>query len=66
ALSGPDPGAGAGQYWLVLAGGLWRDDALLPPRSCVFVAPDEPGLAALAGPEGAALLVLQFPRHTDV
>ncbi|MGH7043965.1 MAG: hypothetical protein ACREFY_17820, partial [Acetobacteraceae bacterium] len=28
ALSGPDPGAGAGQYWLVLAGGLRRDDAL--------------------------------------
>lgn len=65
ALAGPDPATGAGQYWLVLAGGLVRDGAALPPRSCLFVAPDEPGLAAVAGADGVELLALQFPRHSD-
>jgi hypothetical protein len=61
-LAGPDPAAGRGQYWLVLNGGLRLGNALLPPRSCVFVLPDEPGLAATAGSDGVEVLALQFPR----
>jgi hypothetical protein len=63
ALAGPDPAGGAGQYWLVLAGSLIHDGTLLPPRSCLFVAPDEPPLAATAGPLGTDLLALQFPHR---
>ncbi len=62
-LAGPDPAAGAGQYWVVLAGTLRHDDADLPPRSCLFVSPDEPGLTAVAGAAGMEVLALQFPRR---
>ena len=64
-LAGPDPAASAGQYWLVLGGSLLRDDTALGPRSCLFVAPDEPGLAARAGGGGLDLLAMQFPRRAD-
>ena len=65
ALSGPDPAAGAGQYWLVLGGRLDHDGTALPPLSLLFVTPEETGLAATAGPEGVDVLALQFPRYTD-
>jgi hypothetical protein len=51
----------------VLAGGLSANGgALLPPNSCVFVAPDAAALRAVAGPGGAEALCMQFPvlaRH---
>ena len=61
--TGPDPVSGAGQFWLVLAGAMQVADAALPALSCVFVHPDEPALAPVAGPDGAEILVMQFPRH---
>ena len=61
--TGPDPSRGAGQFWLVLAGAMQVADAALPALSCVFVHPDEPALAPIAGPQGAEILVMQFPRH---
>ncbi|MBY0337171.1 MAG: hypothetical protein K2X11_11185 [Acetobacteraceae bacterium] len=59
ALRGPDPSGGKGQFWLVLRGAL---DGL-PPLSLLFVGPDEPALEASAGPEGAEVLVMQYPRR---
>ena len=59
ALRGPDPSGGMGQFWLVVRGAL---DGL-PPLSLVFVAPDEPALEASAGPDGAEVLVMQYPRR---
>ena len=63
AVSGADPAAGAGQYWIVLSGGMHHDGAILPPLSCLFVAPGEQALAARAGPDGIDVLALHFPRR---
>ena len=63
-VTGVDPAKGAGQFWLVLSGHLIADNAALPANSCVFVPPDGRPLKAVAGQEGAALLLMQFPRGT--
>lgn len=63
ALQGPDPATGAGQYWLVLSGGLHRDDATYAALSCGFLYPDDAPFRALAGPDGLDVLAMQFPRH---
>jgi len=63
-LFGPDPTTGGGQFWIVLAGRLSTGgSALLPPRSCTFVAPDDAALSVQAGTGGAEALCLQFPRR---
>ena len=62
-LAGPDPAEGGGQYWVVLTGGLDRDGEALGAGSCAFVAPDEAAWAPAAGPAGAEILVLRFPRR---
>jgi len=63
---GPDPKDGDGQYWVVIAGSLLQDGIELAPRSCVFVAPDEPAFTAVAGAQGLEVLALQFPRRAAV
>jgi len=60
---GPDPTGGNGQYWLVIAGTLLRDGIDLPPRTCVFLSPDEPAFTAPAGRGGLEILAMQFPRR---
>jgi len=66
-VSGPDPSAGGGQFWIVLSGSASAGGtALLPPNSCVFVAPGDGGLLVTAGDAGAEALCVQFPvlaRH---
>lgn len=67
-ITGPDPATGAGQYWLVLRGTLEQpgnapEAAPLPARSLLFVAPDDAALAPIAGPGGAEIVALQFPRR---
>jgi hypothetical protein len=66
-VSGPDPGEGGGQFWVVLSGSAAPGEAaLLPPNSCIFVAPDDGALTLTAGNGGAEALCLQFPvlaRH---
>ncbi len=64
-IIGLDPASGAGQFWIVLSGHLISDGAVAPLNSCAFVAPDEPPFIAVAGPDGASLLLLQFPRDTQ-
>ena len=58
-IAGQDPQYGYGQFWVVLLGSLGAE--ALPPRSCVFVTPEEPALATRAGFGGVAVLELQFP-----
>ena len=60
---GPDPASGGGQFWLVSAGtASVPGGALLPPNSCVFVAPDDGAMEMTAGPMGADLLCMQVPH----
>jgi hypothetical protein len=63
-IIGIDPASGAGQFWLALSGHLISESAAVQPNSCLFVSPDEPPFAAVAGADGAALLLLQFPRDS--
>jgi hypothetical protein len=64
-FGGPDPSDGGGQFWIVLSGAASADgSALLPPNSCIFVAPDDGSLLVTAGTAGAEALCLQFPRLT--
>ncbi len=64
AARGPDPSTGGGQFWLVSAGTAHvPGGALLPVNSCVFVAPDDAAMRMFAGPVGADLLCLQFPKR---
>jgi hypothetical protein len=62
AIAGPDPAQGRGQYWVVVGGAMRLDGETLGERSCVFVRPDEPPLRAVAGPGGAEIVAMQFPR----
>ena len=49
----------------MLSGSLIVDDAPLPANSLVFIPPDGLPFKAVAGPDGVALLLLQFPRETQ-
>ncbi|MFO1026917.1 MAG: hypothetical protein U1E70_17230 [Acetobacteraceae bacterium] len=66
-IIGPDPASGGGQFWLVAAGSACvPGGALLPVQSVVFVAPHDAAATLLAGPQGADLICMQFPkRATD-
>jgi hypothetical protein len=64
-LTGPEPAAGRGQHWLVLAGDVRRDAAAdaFGVFSCLFVYPTDPALKLRAGAQGAELLCMQYPRR---
>ena len=63
-VSGPDPQSGGGQFWLVSAGSASvAGGALLPVQSCVFVAPEDAAAVLKAGPSGADLVCMQFPKR---
>ncbi len=61
-VAGPNPADGGGQFWLVLSGSLRHDGKTVPPRSCVFVHPEEPSLTVVAGAGGLDAMAMQFPR----
>ena len=63
-ITGIDPASGAGQFWLALSGHMISENTAVQPKSCLFVSPDEPPFAAIAGADGATLLLLQFPRDS--
>jgi hypothetical protein len=63
-VTGPDPSGGGGQFWLVSAGSAAVGaGALLPAQSCIFVAPEDEAACLIAGPGGADLICMQFPRR---
>ncbi|MGE4048494.1 MAG: hypothetical protein AB7F35_26800 [Acetobacteraceae bacterium] len=63
-VTGPDPMSGGGQFWLVSSGSAAvPGGALLPVNSCVFVAPEDAAAILTAGPLGADLLCMQFPKR---
>ncbi len=63
-LTGPDPASGGGQYWVVLSGSLTvTNPEPLAPKSCVFVPPTDAAVTVTAGPAGAEVLCMQFPRR---
>lgn len=59
ALEAPAPRAAGARYYLVLSGALESGSATLPVFSAAFAGGD--GFRPTAGPEGARVLVLQFP-----
>jgi len=60
----PEPSGGGGQFWLVSAGSAGvAGGALLSMQSCVFVGPEDAAVRLVAGPTGADLLCMQFPRQ---
>jgi hypothetical protein len=61
-VKGPNPAGGRGQYWVVTGGSLAHDGVILRQMSCVFVYPHETSLLAEAGPDGAEVIAMQFPR----
>lgn len=63
-VTGPDPATGGGQYWLVSGGSACVPGGeLLSPQSLVFVGPDEAASVMAAGPGGADLICMQFPKR---
>ena len=63
-VTGPAPASGGGQYWLVSAGSACVPGGeLLSPQSLVFVGPDEAESVMIAGPAGADLICMQFPKR---
>ena len=63
-VTGPAPASGGGQYWLVSGGSASvLGGALLSPQSLVFVGPDEDVAVMTAGPSGADLICMQFPKR---
>ena len=63
---GPEPSTGGGQFWLVTAGMAHvPGGTLLPVNSTVFVGPEDAALAMTAGPMGADLLCMQFPKRAQ-
>jgi hypothetical protein len=63
-LEAPDPTSG-GRYGVVIAGSAIFKGETLPPLSCVFVGTDDIGLPIDAGPSGAEVLVLQYPKDPE-
>jgi hypothetical protein len=62
-LTGPDPGKGRGQYWVVTGGSLLHNGDALAKLSCAFVYPDDAPFRAVAGDDGVELIAMQFPVH---
>ncbi len=62
--TGVTPDAGC-QYYLVCTGSLIQDGKALPTKSLIHVAPGEDTPQLQAGPEGADVLMMQFPRPTE-
>jgi hypothetical protein len=58
---GPDPSGSGGQYWAILAGTVVQAGESYAALSLGWVAEDEEPAQVAGGPEGADVIVLQFP-----
>jgi hypothetical protein len=52
-----------GQYYLLVRGNVILGRSRLPRESCLWLSPHDDVPELVAGPDGAAVLVLQFPRR---
>ncbi len=57
----PSPSTSDGQFLVVLEGSLIQNGMPYASPSVAYVAPDEPDMTAVAGPEGLKAVVLNFP-----
>jgi hypothetical protein len=48
---------------VVTAGSLHHGGQTMDRLSCAFVYPDDSAFEAVAGPDGAEVIVMQFPRR---
>ena len=64
-ISGPAPSTGRGQYWLVMGGTCAINGQPAAGRSLIFVAPNDPAPHIMAGQDGVAILLMQFPKRED-
>jgi hypothetical protein len=55
------PTGDGGRYYLVVEGSATHGATSLPSLSCVWAAPGAETPALIAGPQGAGILVVQFP-----
>ena len=61
---GRDPSTGGGQFWVVASGSASvAGGSLLSVQSCIFVGPDDAAPRLTAGPMGADLICMQFPKR---
>jgi len=58
-----DASLGDGVTLMVAAGSLQQDDGMFPRWSCLFVPPEEARLPLRAGPDGAEVLMLRYPKQ---
>jgi len=63
---GLDPATGAGQFYMVLQGGLAWDGTVLGHHETLFLSADEPPPDLRAGAGGAEVLFLQLPPKEPV
>jgi len=64
-LTGPDPAASSGQYYLVLNGSLEWNGQLLPEWSTIFIEPAEAPLKLKSGAAGAEAMIMNFAPHQN-
>ncbi len=57
----PEPSSSGGQYLVVVAGAMVREDTEFARNSAAFISSDERAFRVVAGQTGLDLLVLQFP-----
>jgi len=63
---GRDPASGGGQFWIITGGSAHvPGGAPLPVKSAVFVGPDDVAMQMTAGPMGADLICMQFPKRAQ-
>jgi len=61
----PPPSDGGCQFYLVCSGSLVHEGQALPTQSLIYVEIGEAPPALLAGPDGAEVMLLQFPKASD-
>jgi hypothetical protein len=60
-----DPASGGGQVVLVLAGALVFEGETLGVRSSIAVTREEPAIRFCAGPGGAQVMAMQYPKRSE-
>lgn len=65
ASAAPTPSDGGGQFYLICSGSLVHEGQPLPTQSLIYVETGEDPPALQAGPDGAEVLLLQFPKATE-